>query len=196
MRHLGAVEIFRGRRARRGAHGAEHEGDVVVSTSAASPRRLRRREPSSSETMLSLPVDAALFVDQVEIAGKRLAGDAECRGRAAIGHDVAELISVSVMPGCWAKAASRGQRQREEKGRDRLARSDHASSPRRFAVFVLLLFWGETRALPGNRSCVELLSGSAKPAPAAQRKFKPTDLGIVIPSGGQHAGADKSEKPV
>ena len=93
MRHLGTVEVFRGRRTRRGAHGSEHEGDAFVFDQPAGRLdRLGRREAVVERYHVKLaPVDAAFLIDHVEIGRKYLAGDAERRCRTAIRHDVAEL---------------------------------------------------------------------------------------------------------
>ncbi len=132
MRHLGAVEIFRRRRTRRGAHGAEHEGDVVVlDQPARGLDRLRRRKAVVERDHVELaPVDAALLVDHVEIGSKYLAGDTERRRRAAIRHDIAEFDfgvgNAGLLGACRGRDAQ--SEQRGKKGRGELARSDHASS--------------------------------------------------------------------
>ena len=132
MRHLGAVEIFCGRRTRRGAHGSEHEGDaVILDQPARRLDRLRRRKTVVERDHVELAsVDAAFLVDQVEIGRKSLAGDAERRRRAAIRHDVAELDlgvdNAGLLGGRCRRCAQSEQRGKE--GRDELARSDHASS--------------------------------------------------------------------
>ena len=166
MRHLGAVEILRRRRARRGAHGAEHEGDVVVLDQP--PRRLdglRRRKTVVERDHVELaPVDAALLVDGVEIGGKGLAGDAQRRGRAGIRHDIAELDFGVGDPGLLGQGDVAGAAMVRESraAKVRLARSDHGVSSPANGRIMLALLPRTLRESARNRSCVDRLDATSR----------------------------------
>src|SRR4051794_22805371 len=112
------------------------------------------------------------------------------------------LISVSVMPGCWAVAvvAAPSTSSVERKAGANLLNRITRHPPGEWPNNVVIGFaprLGHARGTGLAFSCWTQHGGrDCTDKPAAQRKFARAKSGHRDPSGGSHAGANKSAKPV
>ena len=110
LRYLVVVEILPDRGVGRGAQGVEQERDLLLLDEAADLLdRLGRTVAVVETDQVDLAaVDAARFVDHLEIGGFGLADHAVGRGRPAIGHGLADLDFGIGDPGGVVRAGGPG----------------------------------------------------------------------------------------